>query len=66
MQIIMFIGIILSSIGLILLAATTRWVNGWLTNYKTTNRPVSLFGWFLLIVGLAIIIAAAYANGQLG
>lgn len=36
-NIIMYTGLGITIIGLLLLVFTTKWVNGWFINYKTTN-----------------------------
>lgn len=62
------IGIIIAGLGLLLLMITTKFVWGWNWGYpyRTTNKPLAFLGWVLLIIGLAIILVKAKANGQLG
>ena len=43
-NIIMYTGLGITIIGLLLLVSTTKWVNGWFINYKTTNRPLAFVG----------------------
>lgn len=66
MQIVMVGGIAVAAIGLLLIAATSRWVKSWGNQYRTTNRPLAFVGWFALVVGLTVVILTAVANGQLG
>ncbi|TLQ04215.1 hypothetical protein FEZ51_06350 [Pediococcus stilesii] len=62
-MLIMDLGIGFAAIGVLLLAITTKWTNGWIFNYKTTNRSLSLIGWILLILGLILTILPPYLGG---
>ncbi|MHA3066620.1 hypothetical protein [Lacticaseibacillus saniviri] len=64
MQFIMYLGIAVAAIGLLISAATTRWVNGWV-HYATTNRPLAFLGWLLLIIGIAMLVLPLILNGTL-
>ncbi|MGX7029966.1 hypothetical protein [Vagococcus zengguangii] len=59
------IGAIIMGVGLIIQAVTARWswkLGGY---YKSSNKPLSFFGWCLIIVGVIIVVLKAKANGQL-
>lgn len=63
-NIIMYTGLGITIIDLLLLVSTTKWVNGWFINYKTTNRPLAFVGWILLLLGLAVFILPLYLSGR--
>lgn len=63
-NIIMYTGLGITTIGLLLLVFTIKWVNGWFINYKTTNRPLTFVGRILLLLGLAVFILPLYLSGR--
>lgn len=67
MDYVILIGSIIAAIGLILLMMTTRfvWVWNWGYPYRTTNKPLAIIGWLLIIIGVVIVLVKAKLNGQL-
>lgn len=66
MDYVILIGSIIAAIGLILLMMTTRFVWGnWGYPYRTTNKPLAIIGWLLIIIGVVIVLVKAKLNGQL-
>ena len=67
MDYVILIGCIIEAIGLILLMMTTRFVWGWNWGYpyRTTNKPLAIIGWLLIIIGVVIVLVKAKLNGQL-
>lgn len=69
MDYVILIGSIIAAIGLILLMMTTRFVwGGWNWGgypYRTTNKPLAIIGWLLIIIGVVIVLVKAKLNGQL-
>ncbi len=67
MDYVILVGSIIAAIGLILLIITTRFVLGgnWGYPYRTTNKPLTIIGWILIIIGLVIVLVKAKLNGQL-
>ncbi|MGV0167056.1 hypothetical protein ACRYI5_00475 [Furfurilactobacillus sp. WILCCON 0119] len=63
MQIIMYLGLGIAVVGLFLLIITTKWVNGWFVNYVTTNRPLALLGWLLLLIGVVVFLLPPFLGG---
>ncbi|HDV0815276.1 TPA: hypothetical protein RHJ96_002960, partial [Enterococcus faecalis] len=57
MDYVILIGSIIAAIGLILLMMTTRFVWGWNWGYpyRTTNKPLAIIGWLLIIIGVVIV-----------
>ena len=64
-DIIMVIGIVMFIIGIIVKIFNAKW--SWRTGAYTRskNKTLSLVGWILIIVGLAIVVLVAYQGGQL-
>ena len=67
MDYVILIGSIIAAIGLILLMMTTIFVWGWNWGYpyRTTNKPLAIIGWLLIIIGVVIVLVKAKLNGQL-
>ncbi|EHP0974530.1 hypothetical protein KNZ58_002601 [Enterococcus faecalis] len=67
MDYVILIGSIIAAIGLILLMMTTRfvWRWNWGYPYRTTNKPLAIIGWLLIIIGVVIVLVKAKLNGQL-
>ncbi|EUJ38014.1 hypothetical protein BCAMP_09155 [Brochothrix campestris FSL F6-1037] len=59
------VGAIIFGIGLFIQLITAKWswrLGGY---YKSKNKPLSLIGLCIIILGLVIIVMSAIANGQL-
>lgn len=67
MDYVVLVGSLIAAIGLILLMMTTRFVWGWNWGYPypTTNKPLAIIGWLLIIIGVVIALVKAKFNGQL-
>lgn len=66
MKIIMILGIVLFTIGLLIQMITAKW-SWWRGGYySSNNKPLSFIGWLSIISGLGIVLLVAYLNGQLG
>lgn len=67
MDSIILIGSVIFSFGVALIFVTTRWRPwGLFGQYYSINKPVSLIGLLVLMLGLFIVIYRSWLNGQLG
>lgn len=60
------IGAALLAVGIVIQIFTARWSRWRAGYYGTRNKPLSAFGWLLIVLGVAIMVVKAIANGQLG
>ncbi len=66
MDTLILVGALIVGLGLLIQIITAKWswrLGGY---YTSNNKPLSLFGWLLIIIGIIIIVLKAKMNGQLG